>query len=112
VQAELRALRIAVEEQLQIGSVAAAEALMEQKRRELADAGVYYRRLNQAYFAFHGSYAESPLSISTTGPKLRSVRSSSRSLSDFLDRVSGITSLADLDALVDVVSGSGVPLSR
>jgi hypothetical protein len=112
VQAELRALRIAVEESLQNGRVEEAETLMVEKRRELANSGLYLRRINQAYFAFHGSYAESPLSISTLGPRIRAVRSSSRSLSDFLSRISSVTSVAALDELVDSASGAGLPLSR
>ena len=43
---------------------------MEEKRQFLAANGYYIRKLNQAYFAFHGSYADTAGSIDPIGPKL------------------------------------------
>jgi hypothetical protein len=69
---------------------------MEQKRQYLSENGYYIRKLNQAYFAFHGTYANSPTSISPIGAEMRKLREDSASVKDFLDSVAGITSHEDL----------------
>ncbi len=70
---------------------------MEEKRRYLADNGYYIRKLNQAYFAFHGSYADSAGSIDPIGPKLDTLRKESTSLKAFVERARDLTSESDLD---------------
>jgi len=97
---ELRSLRQEVEALLRLGQVEEAESLMEARRQELARQGYYIRRLNQAYFAFFGLYADNPASSSTVGPKLEALRQRSGSLRRFLEAVRGITSEGQLDALV------------
>ena len=62
---------------------------MEEKRVFLAANGYYIRRLNQAYFAFHGSYADSAGSIDPIGPKLDELRRTSASLREFVSVVRG-----------------------
>jgi hypothetical protein len=82
------------------GRVDEAEALMEQRRREFAAEGYYFRKLNQAYFAFTNLYAGQagdPSATNPIGPKVDELRRRSASLSDFLDRIGGVTSVADLD---------------
>ncbi len=69
---------------------------MEQKRQYLASMGHYIRKLNQAYFAYHGAYADRPTSIDPIGFELKELRSQSASLKDFLDTVAGITSRQEL----------------
>ena len=69
---------------------------MEQKRQYLATKGYHIRKLNQAYFAFHGAYADSPTSISPIGVELKQLRSQSASLKDFLERAATMTSRQDL----------------
>ena len=69
---------------------------MEQKRQYLASMGRYIRKLNQAYFAWYGTYADSPTSISPIGVELKKLRSQSSSLKDFLDKVAVITSRQEL----------------
>jgi len=98
--AEMRALRKRVEELLTAGRVEQAEALMERKRDEFEAEGVYIRRLNQAYFAFHGFYADSPGSIDPIGPKLQKLLESAGSPGRFLQLAAGITSAAELDRLL------------
>ena len=41
-----------------------AEAYMEARRLELVNNGYRIRKINQAYFAFNGTYAENPSSTS------------------------------------------------
>ena len=50
------------------GKIEEAEAYMEERRRFLAANGHFIRKINQAFFAFHGSYATSPASISPGHP--------------------------------------------
>jgi hypothetical protein len=97
---EMRSLRVRVEELLAQGHIAEAEALMAQKRDEFQQHGYYIRRLNQAYFAFHGSYADTPGSIDPIGPKLQELLQRSGSPGEFIRRVRGITSTAGLDHLL------------
>lgn len=52
------------DELLEEGSIDGAEAYMDGRRVELLDHGHTIRKINQAYFAFHGTYAESPSSTS------------------------------------------------
>jgi hypothetical protein len=98
---EMRALRRQVEEMLAQGQVEEAEALMAAKRDEFQAKGVYIRRLNQAYFAFHGFYADSPGSIDPIGPKLQSLLERAGSPGEFVRRASALTTRADLDSLLD-----------
>ncbi len=95
--AEMRGLRREVEAQLRDGRIEDAERLMEEKRRYLAANGYYIRKLNQAYFAFHGSYAGSAGSIDPIGPKLDALRSRSESLAAFVERARELTSEDSLD---------------
>ena len=71
---------------------------MERKRQYLASKGYYIRKLNQAYFAFYGTYADSPTSISPIGVEMKELRHQSASLKDFLDTVAVMTSRQDLKA--------------
>ena len=93
---EMRETRIAVDEYLARGETELAEEFMEQKRQYLASQGHYIRKLNQAYFAWHGTYADEPTSVSPIGAELRELRAQSMSVKDFLDTVSRMTSREDL----------------
>ena len=96
--AEMRELRRQVEAMLAEGRIEEAEALMAAKRDEFEAKGVSIRRLNQAYFAFHGFYADSPGSIDPIGPKLQTLLERAGSAGEFVRLASGITSRAELDA--------------
>jgi hypothetical protein len=96
----MRQLRLAVDRLLAEGKVTEAEALMEQTRRFLAAHGYYIRRINQAYFAFHGLYATTPASSSPIGPEVEELRQRSASLGDFIHAAARITSEADLNRLL------------
>ena len=88
---EMREIRKTVDQYLAQGEIEQAEIFMEQKRQYLVSKGYNIRKLNQAYFAFHGNYADSPTSISPIGVELRELRSQSASLKDFLDTVAAMT---------------------
>jgi len=93
---EMREIRRAVDQYLAQGEIELAEEFMEQKRQYLASMGYYIRKLNQAYFAFYGTYADSPTSISPIGIELKELRNQSASLKDFLNAVSEMTNRQDL----------------
>ena len=65
---------------------------MEQRRQFLAEHGHYIRKLNQAYFAFHGTYADNPASISPIFDQLSDLRAASPSLGDFVKVVAAVSS--------------------
>ncbi|MDP2931049.1 MAG: hypothetical protein Q8O05_00955, partial [Chloroflexota bacterium] len=98
--AAMRDIRRAVDQYLAKGDIDQAEAFMEQQRQFLASKGYYIRKLNQAYFAFHGTYADSPTSISPIGVELRELRRKSVSLKDFLDTAAVMTSRQDLQLIL------------
>lgn len=97
---ELRGLRRQVEELLSQGKIEDAEQLMEEKRKELAAKGFVFRKINQAFFAFYGIYAQSPASISPIGQKVEALRRKSPTLAYFLALVSRATTEKDLDAIL------------
>lgn len=95
---QMRATRLVVDELLAGGYVEEAEAFMEARRRTFADNGYPLRVLNQAYFAFHGSYATGAAATDPIGPKLSRLRELSPSLRVFLETAARLTTEAELDA--------------
>lgn len=96
----LRELRLEVDALLAEGQVEEAEARMDEVRRQLAAEGVSYRRINQAFFAFRGGYADRPEAISPYGPLLQALRGRSASLAAFVHAVRGVDSVVAADALL------------
>lgn len=94
--AEMRAIRKQVDLLLSQGKVDEAETYMNERRDYLASQGYYIRKLNQAYFAFYGSYTDSPTSVDPIGVQMRQLRSESTSIKQFLAKASAITSAAAL----------------
>lgn len=90
--AAMRETRLGAEALLAQGKVDEAEAYMEQRRLYLVEQGYIIRKINQAYFAFHGSYATTPGSVSPIGRQLRDLRERSGSVKQFLDTVAGFGS--------------------
>ncbi|MFC1875227.1 hypothetical protein ACFLY3_03690 [Chloroflexota bacterium] len=102
---EMRDIRKQVDEYLARGEIELAEEFMEQKRLYLISQGYYIRKLNQAYFAFYGTYADSPTSIDPIGIELRTLRDKCDSAKDFLDKVALITSRSELIESIGVDEG-------
>jgi hypothetical protein len=99
--AEMRRIRLEVDRMLAAGRVQEAEQFMEQSRQRLVAHGYPIRKLNQAYFAFYGSYADAPYSVSPIGQELRELRSRYNSLAEFLQAVSSFRSHDDLRTALD-----------
>ena len=85
--AEMRETRRRAEELLAEGRIEEAEAYMEERRLELLEHGHRIRKINQAFFAFYGSYATSAASVSPIEGQLRKLRRESQSLGEFLNTV-------------------------
>ncbi|PKB56630.1 MAG: hypothetical protein BZY69_00680, partial [SAR202 cluster bacterium Casp-Chloro-G1] len=102
----LRELRLEVDTLLADGRIDDAEARMEQVRLELCDTGFCQRRINQAYFAWYGTYAARPDATDPLGPQIIALREQSGSLAAFLKRVRGAGSRADVEALAAEVTSS------
>lgn len=97
-RAEMALTRNQVNEHLAEGKVEEAEAYMEERRQFFWENGYRIRKLNQAYFAFYGAYADTPgeHGDDPIGPAILAVRDSSSSLRQFMDRMASITSLEGL----------------
>ena len=89
---EMRKTRLKVDELLAQGKVEEAESYMEARRQLFVDHGVHIRKLNQAYFAFHGTYAASPASVSPIGGQVHQLREMTDSVGDFIRTMSGFGS--------------------
>jgi hypothetical protein len=102
-RAEMHTTRVHADELLALGKIDEAEAYMEQRRKVFWDNGYPIRKLNQAYFAFHGAYADVPGGAAgedPVGPAVRALRAQSGSLQEFLERISQMTSFAELQKAV------------
>jgi len=96
--------RVTVDALLADGKVDEAEAYMETRRRLFWNNGYLIRRLNQAYFAFHGAYADSPGGAAgedPVGPAVRALRANSPNLAAFVNRISWMTSFDQLTEAVN-----------
>lgn len=102
-RAEMHETRVTADQLLAEGKIDEAEAYMEQRRQFLWDNGYLLRKLNQAYFAFHGAYADSPGGAAgedPVGPAVRALREQSASLADFVNAISWMTSFEQLQQAV------------
>jgi hypothetical protein len=95
---EMHTLRLQVDQLLADGKVSEAESLMEEKRQVFVAHGFYIRKLNQAYFAFNGTYGDYAQSSNPIGGELEQLWQQNPSPGAFLQAVRGITSRAQLEA--------------
>ena len=101
---EMHVTRVQVDELLAQGKIEEAEAYMEERRVEFVKNGYMIRKLNQAYFAFHGAYAEvteGAAGQDPVGPAVRALREQSGSLAAFLKRIAWMNSFEDLQVSID-----------
>jgi len=72
---------------------------MEARRLIFLENGYLLRKINQAYFAFYGAYADAPGGAAgqdPVGPAVRALRAQSESLADFVNTISWMSSFEDL----------------
>ncbi|MFC1845886.1 hypothetical protein ACFLYM_00525 [Chloroflexota bacterium] len=94
--AEMRETRKQVDLFLSQGHIEEAERYMNDRKEVFQEHGYNIRKLNQAYFAFHGIYGHDPASVSPINEDLKQLRAKSITLKDFLDKTSSMTSYNDL----------------
>ncbi len=94
---EMYVTRLKVDELLSQGSIEEAEVYMEQRRLLFVEAGFYIRKLNQAYFAFNGTYAEQPESSSLVGEQMKDIRAASADVSALIATVSRVSTIAEFE---------------
>jgi hypothetical protein len=96
---EMHLTRVTVDALLAAGKIDEAESYMEQRRQVFVQNGYTIRKLNQAYFAFYGAYADVPGGAAgedPVGPAVRALRAQSKSLADFINRIAWMTSFDEL----------------
>ncbi len=96
---EMHTTRVQVDRLLAEGRIAEAEFYMEARRQVFWINGYQIRRLNQAYFAFYGAYADSPGGAAgedPVGPAVRELRSRSASLAVFIQTIARMNSFEAL----------------
>lgn len=104
---EMHETRLRVDELLAEGKVGEAEQYMEERRLEFVQNGYPIRRLNQAYFAFHGTYAESAASSSPIAGQLHRFRELMPNLRTFVSEMGGISSYAHFLERLAELEGEG-----
>lgn len=101
---EMGITRVEVDRLLVDDQIEQAEQYMEARRRFFWDNGYHIRKLNQAWFAFHGAYADQPgggaAGQDPVGKAVRDLRAHSNSLAEFLKRISWMASFDQLQAAV------------
>ncbi|MEJ2599094.1 MAG: hypothetical protein P8Z00_12220 [Anaerolineales bacterium] len=103
-RAEMHTTRLEVDRLLAAGKVDQAEKYMDQRRVFFWNHGYHIRKLNQAYFAFYGAYADQPGGAAGNDPvgtAVRALRADSPSLAVFLNRISWMWSFDQLQQAVD-----------
>lgn len=91
--------RINVDAMLAEGKIEEAEAYMEERRLIFLQNGYLLRKINQAYFAFYGAYADTPGGAAgedPVGPAVRKLREQSESLASFVKKISWMWSFEQL----------------
>ncbi len=89
---EMHETRLRVDDLLEQGRIEAAEEYMESRRQVFVEEGYPIRKLNQAYFAFYGTYADNPASVSPIGQEVDRLREISGCLGEFVRLMSGFGS--------------------
>jgi hypothetical protein len=103
-QREMHLTRVIVDQLLEVGKVEQAEDFMERRRLFFRKNGYHIRKINQAYFAFHGAYADEPVSAAgkdPVGAAVRALRASSPTLKAFLNQISWMSSFKELQQRVE-----------
>ena len=104
-RAEMRETRVRVDALLAEGQVDQAENYMEARRRFFWENNYRLRKINQAYFAFYGSYNDTPGGGASgedpVGPAVQALRTRYSSLNKFLQAIRFVTSFDQLVDLLD-----------
>jgi hypothetical protein len=102
---EMHTTRVTVDKLLAEGKIELAETYMDERRRFFWEHGYHIRKLNQAYFAFYGAYADQPGGAAgedPVGTAVRALRAQSPTLAGFIKRISLMYSFEQLKRAVNV----------
>ena len=88
----MRETRLRTDEILAEGDIEGAESYMDERRIELQEHRYFIRKINQAYFAFNGTYGDSPASVSPIGDQVDELRSLVSDVGEMLRLTRGISS--------------------
>jgi hypothetical protein len=97
---EMRETRLKVDGLLAAGKIEEAERYMQDRRIVFNRKGYAIRKLNQAYFAFHGIYGQDPGAVSPVYSDMLKLRKNYAGLAGFVDKISGMTTYAELERSV------------
>ena len=100
---EMHTTRIVADGLLARGMIERAEKFMDDQREVFWKNGYQIRKINQAYFAFYGAYADQPGGAAgedPVGPAVRALRERSGGLADFFKKIAGMTSFEQLQESV------------
>lgn len=103
-RAEMFETRVQAEALLAEGNIEQAEAYMEARRLFFWENGYRIRKLNQAYFAFYGAYADVPggaAGVDPVGEAVRQLRAQSPTLKDFIDDLAWLTDFKQLETKLE-----------
>ncbi len=101
--AEMHITRLTADNLLKLGKYAEAEYYMEARRQFFLQNGYLIRKLNQAYFAFYGAYADTPQGAAgadPVGPAVRAFRAQNGTLKAFLRQIAWMSSFDQLQSQV------------
>ena len=103
-RAAMHHTRVIADQLLAEGKILQAEWYMEARRRYIVANGYHLRKLNQAYFAFHGAYAASPgggaAGQDPIGPAVRRLWAISATPRDFVRTIAPYTTLAEVNTVL------------
>lgn len=109
---EMSQTRHKVDELLASGNIDGAENYMQSRRLFFNQHGYGIRKLNQAYFAFHGIYGQDPAAASPVYQDMKIMRKAFPSLSQFVAQVSAMTGYAQLEDAVRLLSNETLPVPQ
>ncbi|MBN1875730.1 MAG: hypothetical protein JXA33_16010 [Anaerolineae bacterium] len=103
-QNEMHHTRVIVDQMLAEGKLEEAKWYMELQRRYIVAQGYRIRRLNQAYFAFHGAYASTPGASGEDpiGPAVRQLWARSATPKEFIRAIAPVTTLFELESILEL----------
>ena len=96
----MKKLRNNVDQLLSEGKINDAEKLMNESTLILNNNGINIRKINQAWFAFNGTYGDSPSSISNFNDELNDLIDSYESLKDAINDIKNISSLDEYKNMI------------
>ncbi len=113
---EMRETRVTVDRLLAEGRIEEAEAYMEQRRRFFWEHGYFIRKLNQAYFAFYGAYADAPgggaAGDDPVGAAVRTFWEQTQDVSRFLKEIAWVWSFEQLERKLQAMGTTSQTFSR